>query len=78
MKTLQPITTPVAELHPDTRRSCALVTIRAMRGYLTGAEAHELQQLHRRMDERARVADLAHDKATESHAFACTANPHCD
>lgn len=68
----------VASFHPDTVREAQLVTQRVTRGFLSGAEAFELCEITSRQNARARAADLAHDQATESHAFPSNLNLHDD
>lgn len=74
---LYPIATPVAQLHPDTLRECALVAKRA-KGFLTGAEAFELCEITSRQNARAYASDLAHDLATEARIYPQNPNPHDD
>lgn len=68
----------VASLHPDTKRECELVRLRVSRGWLTGSEAFELCEITTRQTARAYAADMAHDKATEAHAFPVNPNIHDD
>ena len=74
---LQPITDQVRTLHPDTRRECALVVLRQKRP-LSAAEQREYDQIIERQEARAYAADLAHDLATEAHAFTTRPNRHDD
>lgn len=75
---LHPITTPVAELHPDTRKLTALTQKRLSGRGLTGAEANDYTQLVERQEARARAADLAQDQATESRIYPQNPNIHDD
>lgn len=75
---LQPITEPVVELSADTRRLLVLTTKRRVAGFLTGAEAFEVDQIIERHEARHRAADLIHDQATEAHAFKTNLSHHDD
>lgn len=69
LPTLKPITEPVATLGEDTRRLIELTNKNRRTGFLTEAEAAEADQIVKRHEARRRAADLAHDQATEAHAF---------